>query len=471
MLYFPSKDIYNKSDELKGYKVKPDKQSIIEKYSKEGVTISCLAKEYNTHRVTVRNWLKEYNIPRKSQKQASIEANNRHRNFSFPSKEELQNNYEKMSIKDLEDYYKVSQSTIYLWLDKHHINIFFQKERVGQFIKKEFEDKNLVFSLYEETKNIQLLANKLNCSYSKAKETLYFYDIERYQKVRTSQGQDQIFQWLCEINPEGEWQSNDRSLINPQEIDIISYKHKIAIEYCGTYWHSQTWGNKPKSYHLNKLKAVQDCGFRLFTFFDFISFEKIQKFLINKIGLNKNKISARNTIFKEVLYKNIQEFEEKNHFGGSRYGDKHFALYDKNNNLLQSMSFGAPRFNSVYEWEMIRFTSGDINVIGGASKLFSNSLKLMTPKSLITYCDKRYGEGETYLKLGMKLNGSSEPNYWYFHKNKPHLIHSRVKFQKHKLSNLLENFDPEKTEYENMLSNKYDRFWDCGNNVYTYEEA
>lgn len=34
---------------------------------------------------------------------------------------------------------------------------------------------------------------------------------------------------------------------------------------------------------------------------------------------------------------------------------------------------------------------------------------------------------------------------------------------------ILENFDPNKTEKENMLDNNYNIIYDCGNLVYHYE--
>ncbi len=37
---------------------------------------------------------------------------------------------------------------------------------------------------------------------------------------------------------------------------------------------------------------------------------------------------------------------------------------------------------------------------------------------------------------------------------------------KHKLPKLLEKFDNELTEWENMQINGFDRIWDCGNNVF-----
>ena len=46
---------------------------------------------------------------------------------------------------------------------------------------------------------------------------------------------------------------------------------------------------------------------------------------------------------------------------------------------------------------------------------------------------------------------------------------SRVQFQKHKLKKKLKIFDPDLTEYANMVINGYDRIWDCGNKIYKME--
>jgi hypothetical protein len=43
---------------------------------------------------------------------------------------------------------------------------------------------------------------------------------------------------------------------------------------------------------------------------------------------------------------------------------------------------------------------------------------------------------------------------------------SRIKFQKHKLKNILKTFDKSKSEWENMVENGYNRVFDCGNMVF-----
>ncbi len=76
-----------------------------------------------------------------------------------------------------------------------------------------------------------------------------------------------------------------------------------------------------------------------------------------------------------------------------------------------------------------------------------------------------------YYKLGFKKISNGTPNYWYF--GKEYLRLSRLKYQKHKLSKLINNFDPNKTEVENMKNNGYNRIFDCGNLVFAkhYNES
>ena len=76
-----------------------------------------------------------------------------------------------------------------------------------------------------------------------------------------------------------------------------------------------------------------------------------------------------------------------------------------------------------------------------------------------------------YDKLGFKLNHVSVPNYWYWKDSRGMTIESRMKYQKHKLSKILENFDPEKSEIQNMLLNGFHLIYDCGNLVYVKEYA
>ena len=121
-----------------------------------------------------------------------------------------------------------------------------------------------------------------------------------------------------------------------------------------------------------------------------------------------------------------------------------------------------PRFDHNYEWEILRFCNKlNTSVVGGFSKLLKFFIFNFNPNSIITYADARFGEGNVYLKNDFKKIRLSKPNYFYLGKSKKR--ESRLKYQKHKLENLLETFDSSMTEWENMKLNGYDRIWYCFN--------
>ena len=87
---------------------------------------------------------------------------------------------------------------------------------------------------------------------------------------------------------------------------------------------------------------------------------------------------------------------------------------------------------------------------------------------MVVHADRRYSMGQLYDQLRFTQVGTGDPSYFYF--NDRETIHNRIKFQKHKLESLLETFDPNLTEWENMKNNGYDRVWDCGTLVYMFKE-
>jgi hypothetical protein len=84
----------------------------------------------------------------------------------------------------------------------------------------------------------------------------------------------------------------------------------------------------------------------------------------------------------------------------------------------------------------------------------------------MTYADARFGSGDVYKKLGFADVGMISPGYGYIKNNR---YYNRQSFQKHKLKNKLESFDPSLTEAENMFANGYSRLWDAGHYKYLWK--
>jgi hypothetical protein len=131
------------------------------------------------------------------------------------------------------------------------------------------------------------------------------------------------------------------------------------------------------------------------------------------------------------------------------------------------MTLGKSRFDKDCQYELLRLCySQGLTVVGGASKLFSRFIKDHNPESVISYSDRSQNLGTVYQQLNFKFSHTSPPAYHY---TKDLItIESRIKYQKHKLKNLLLEFDPGLSEWENMVNNGYNRIWDCGNDVWKW---
>ena len=71
--------------------------------------------------------------------------------------------------------------------------------------------------------------------------------------------------------------------------------------------------------------------------------------------------------------------------------------------------------------------------------------------------------GNMYFKLGFNFSHQTNANYWWIGTTN---LYNRYQTQKHKLKNLLENFDEKLSESENMVLNHFNKIYDCGNLVF-----
>lgn len=195
----------------------------------------------------------------------------------------------------------------------------------------------------------------------------------------------------------------------------------------------------------------------------------IKDYLKSQIGIYDIKLGARECIQKDVPYKEAIDFLNKNHLQGSPKGiiTKNticLGLYYKGE-LVEIEAFNNPRFNSNYDWELIRECSKKGYLIhGGKEKLFKSFLS-SHKGTIISYCEKRFFSGISYEKIGFEKSKDSPPNYVYYKKGE---ILSRYKCMKHRLKKILPSFDESKTETENMINNGYLKLWDFGNYVFKY---
>lgn len=261
--------------------------------------------------------------------------------------------------------------------------------------------------------------------------------------------------------------TNDRQTIKPLELDIYIPDKQLAIEFDGLYWHSdRTTVNR--NYHLNKTEFCEAQDIHLIHIFEneWLYKQDIVKSRIkNLLGIYDRTVGARVCQIKEVNDKTSKQFIDENHIQGQAISKVNLGLFYQDE-LVSLMTFSKPRFSKQYDWELVRFCNKlGYHIPGAAGKLLSYFEKSYSPKSLVSYADRRwsYSKKNVYQTLGFTLSHVSAPNYWYF---KGIEFSSRIKYQKHKLAALLETFDPELSEIQNMMANGYNRIFDCGNLVY-----
>ena len=248
-----------------------------------------------------------------------------------------------------------------------------------------------------------------------------------------------------------------------RQLDIIIPTKKIAFEFNGLYWHSDTILNN-KNYHLLKTQQCAEQDYTLFHIFEdeWLFKKQIVKSRIKHIlRLHSYKIFARKCTIKEIDSTTAEKFNEKYHIQGYLAASIRLGLFYRGK-LVSVMTFRKHKKG----YELSRYcTIRSFSIIGGAGKLLSYFEKNYEWDNLHTYADKRWSTGNLYKQLGFRHIHDSTPNYFYW-KHSPIRL-SRLNFQKHKLQNCLENYDETLTEYANILNNGYYRVWDCGNMVFT----
>lgn len=209
--------------------------------------------------------------------------------------------------------------------------------------------------------------------------------------------------------------NGDRNAINPKEIDISLKQSNFGIEFNGLYWRSDVVDKTTKNDLLDKTILCKEKGIKLMHIFsDEWEFKKdICKSMIkNRLGVC-NKIWARKC---KVVYLEKSEFDSfmnKSHISGTVNSSIRLGLI-YNNEIVSAIGFRKPRQKKWSEYyEISRFACKlETVVVGGLSKLIKNFL-IENDVKIMTYADRRFGEGLGYEKVGFKYIGNTGIDYWY----------------------------------------------------------
>lgn len=224
--------------------------------------------------------------------------------------------------------------------------------------------------------------------------------------------------------------------------------------------------NSPKDYYKMKTEIAEENGIHLIHIFE-TEWLYRQDLIKNRIKMLLGKVSSihgRNCEVRELSVKERKDFVNTWHMQGDSGARITIGLF-YDGELVSVASFSTPRFNKNYEYELIRYCSSK-RVIGGFSKILSYFEKAYSPKSLISYADRKWVNkfNNVYLRNGFVLDHVSKPSFFYT-KPRNGIIIPRYAVQKPE-ELLGDQYNPSKTVHENMVALGFIRNFDCGNLVY-----
>lgn len=323
------------------------------------------------------------------------------------------------------------------------------------------------------------LATLLGLGLQRASVLVREYGLENLVQFNCTQSEDErnLARWLqsdlgCKVV------TRDRQLLDGKEIDIYLPDYKIGIEYDGNYWHS--YPVKDMKYHQDKSIQAAKVGIRLIHIFEYewkdskIQ-EKIKNYLYDIVKSDSvDRIYARNTVVSEISPAEQYKFQDKYHLQGRATASIHLGIYqdaDKDKkDLLGIMTFGKPRFNSQYEYELVRMCfKPKISVVGGAQKMFKHFIDMYKPKQILTYSDISKFTGGVYKQMGMRAvqdNPMTVPNYVWVRPQDSSFL-NRYQTTKQKLIDSGLGSD-DQTENDIMTWSGYVKVYDCGQLKYEY---
>lgn len=281
-----------------------------------------------------------------------------------------------------------------------------------------------------------------------------------YHNCNSSIKEKELFEFVHSLCPDAV--SNDRTALQGMELDVYVPSRKVAFEYDGIFWHNEN--NKPNDYHLKKTEECEKRGIRLFHIFEdeWLNKQDIVKSMVRDIlGKATECLYARKCNVGYVNHTEGKQFMEENHLQGWCPSQIMIGLFHKGE-LVSLMSFGKSRHfigNGKADYELLRFcTKRNLRVVGGASKLFKFFINNYPCKTIVSYADRRWSNGNLYDKLGFELYNRSKPNYFYVIKGERK---NRFNFRK---SILVKKYGcPDSmSEKEFCRQQKWYRIYDCG---------
>ena len=206
----------------------------------------------------------------------------------------------------------------------------------------------------------------------------------------------------------------------------------VLIELDPWIWHNATFhpfckdGSlscmKP-SYHSQKSALAVKGGYRCIHVFDWDDWGKIVGLVkppVERIGARECSIYSADKRFDEV-----NSFLEDFHIQGRTKSLSCAYYLSHEGRMVSAMTFGKPRYNKRFDWELLRYcVAPGVSISGGAARMLSH-FREEHPGSIVSYCDRSKFDGGIYRSLGFELESKGKPTaHWYNPKTGRHITDS-----------------------------------------------
>lgn len=305
---------------------------------------------------------------------------------------------------------------------------------------------------------VQEIAAQLGCHPTTIYNRLNYFGLKENLGTSRSQAEEVIANYIRSLGVDVT--TSDRTIIKPKELDIVIPSRRLAIEYCGIYWHSDRI--RSGDYHLEKLRATNAAGYQLITIFEDEWLEHtdaVKNTLAHKLGKSTDKIYARHTTVQHISDREaIRQFYDANHVQGWDKGSTMTYSLCHREHPVAMMSFEKWGESRYY---LTRYAT-NVSVTGGAGKLLNRFIQdHQHATQIITFADLRWSNGGLYRTLGFRLDKTLAPGYQYLYQGRRQ---HKFNFRKNRLrSKFGDHINIEdNTEREIMESLGIPKIWDCG---------
>ena len=374
----------------------------------------------------------------------------------------------KYGVENISQLNEIKQKKIKKSIEKYGVDNVFKSD----IVKRKIKSTNIKKYGFSNPMKDYSIKSKLKNTVSERYGVPYYCMTENCRNasgVIISKINKEFSNLLSKHNIKNELEFN----IENKSYDIHILNTNIVIELNPTYTHNSTnpcWFNNHskepllKDYHYNKTLLANKNGYRCIHIWDWDDIEKIIKMLEIK-----EKIYAKSCKIYEVPEDICNKFLNENHLQGTcKNQDIRLGLYYKDK-LVQVMTFGKPRYNKKYEYELLRLCSfNKYIIVGGTEKLFKYFLSKYNPSNIISYCDNSKFSGNIYNILGFELLDYGKPSkHWYNPKTKKHITDNLLR-QRGYDQLFKTNYGKGESNEKLMKSNGFVEIYDSGQSLYSY---